>query len=111
MPLRQAGWYSGESWSLHANKHLKVSTSRERGTSNETDPEFWTMRLEHSDSRSVFRIWRTDIGLRKLGTKQYQFTIATSHYLQASFMDKELEAPELNVPAIVSLIVKNRCFS
>jgi hypothetical protein len=97
--------FVGGEWKAEGGAPLNAIT---RVSYNEESiPECWALRLEHPDTSSSFRIWRTDIGLTVLDDQTLEISVVVGYYTKEGYIGPEFKAPANSSPRIISTLIKN----
>src|SRR5260370_1288144 len=102
-------WFRvGGEW--HPPKHPRALVKTEGcvGGGSDLAPQWWALRLEHSDAQINVRHWRTDLGLTSRDDKQIVFSISVIHWLSAGYIGQEPPDPLPSAPRIVLDVLKSK---
>lgn len=83
-----------------------VWTKRLVGDGDNRDPQYWAMRYEHPSNEP--RTWRTDIGITRIESGTYCFSIVVSHYPRSGYFGELPPPPLPNSPNIVKKLVSSQ---
>jgi hypothetical protein len=100
-------FYTGGEWKPAHSPRVSIKTERVIGNGTDTQPQSWAIRFEHPCDNVAFRQWRTDIGITVLRTNEYQFSLATTHWILPEYIGEEPAVPVPSAPNIVSMLIKS----
>jgi len=101
-------FYVGGEWHPPKQARALVKTEGCVGQGSEVAPQWWAVRLEHSDAQINVRHWRTDLGITVRDDKRIIFSLAVIHWLSAGYIGQEPPEPVPSAPRIVSDVLNSK---
>jgi hypothetical protein len=102
-------WFrSGGEWRVPDQPRSVIKTEREIGQGTEGAPQWWAVRIEHTDSQISVRHWRIDIGVTVKDDGQIAFSLTVIHWLIAGFIGQEPPNPVPTAPRLVLDVLNSR---